>query len=153
MGFKKSSLKSIPGTSDGTYVGEVSRLTEMLRGPVQLARIERFRSGDIKELDPQRSLIFSQWGISLCILCTFIHSCKLLPNSFADLTDISAKNNETNRRGTNQVSRSRIMLSRKQLHFANYIILSRYNVIDFSIQKILNLKYVFELVSTRRFNW
>ena len=62
MDFKKSLDKPIPGISEGSYVGEVSRLTEKLKGPIQLARVEKYQSGDLKALDAERSLMFSEWG-------------------------------------------------------------------------------------------
>jgi hypothetical protein len=55
MDFKKSPDKPIPGISEGSYVGEVSRLTEKLKGPIQVARVEKFQSGDLKALDVERS--------------------------------------------------------------------------------------------------
>ena len=58
MDFKKSLDKPIPGISEGSYVGEVSRLTEKLKGPIQLARVEKYKSGDLKALDAQRSNVF-----------------------------------------------------------------------------------------------
>jgi len=44
MDIIRSPDKPIPRISDGTYVGEVSRLTETLKGPITLARIKKFQS-------------------------------------------------------------------------------------------------------------
>jgi hypothetical protein len=65
MDFKSNPNKPIPGKSEGTYVDEVSRLTEKLKGPIQFARVKQFQSGDVKKLDAERSLMFSEWGMSL----------------------------------------------------------------------------------------
>ena len=65
MDIKRSPDKPIPRISDGTYVGEVSRLTENLNGSITLARIKKFQSGNVKTLDPERSLMFSEWGMCL----------------------------------------------------------------------------------------
>ena len=65
MYLKRSPDKPIPRISDGTYVGEVSRLTETLKGSMTLARINKFQSENVKKLDPERSLMFSEWGMCL----------------------------------------------------------------------------------------
>ena len=48
MEFKRNPDKSIPGILNGTYVGEVLRLTEKLKGPIQVARVKQFQPGDVK---------------------------------------------------------------------------------------------------------
>jgi hypothetical protein len=71
MDFKKNAEKPIPCLSEGTFVGEIARITNNIFPYIQDGRIKRFQEGTIKSYDPERSLMFSQWGIHFLVIILF----------------------------------------------------------------------------------